>query len=257
MDYGSPVFDIFGAPHSGDFSAAKFFRYRTFEEPVTSGILARFDDGAVALVEKTIGDGRVLVWTSTLDTFWNDLALQPVFLPFLHQLTKYAAGYAEVNAWQTVGDVTDLERVLATIGQDVVLDGERTVDLIISAPSGERTIIPPSEERALLPLSEQGFYELRQAGRGSKTAEAMVLATNLDLSESDLAKLDPEELVASVTFRELSSGAAETTGETLAEQEGRQGYWWYLLVTAFILLVTETILSNRLSRSRTVAPGVA
>ena len=256
LDYGSPVFDIFGAPHSGDFSAAKFFRYRTFEEPIASGILARFDDGAVALAEKTIGDGRVLVWTSTLDTFWNDLALQPVFLPFLHQLTKYAAGYAEANAWHTVGDVADLEQFFARMGEDVAPDGERKVDLVVSAPSGTRTIIPPSEERALLSLSERGFYELRLAGRGSGTAEAMALASNLDLTESDLAKLDPEELVASVTFRELSDDAAPGAGETVADQEGRQGYWWYLLVAAFILLMTETILSNRLSRTRTVVAGV-
>lgn len=252
LDYGSPVFDIFGAPHSGDFSAAKFFRYRTFEKPIASGILARFDDGAIALAEKTIGDGRVLVWTSTLDTFWNDLALQPVFLPFLHQLMKYAAGYAEVNAWYTVGEVADLEQFFARTGEDIAPDGERIVDLVVSAPSGTRTIIPPSEQRALLSLTEQGFYELRLAGSGSGTAQAVALASNLDLTESDLAKLDPEELVASVTFRDLGADDAPGVGETVADQEGRQGFWWYLLVAAFILFMTETILSNRLSRTRTV-----
>ena len=256
LDYGSPVFDIFGAPHSGDFSAAKFFRYRTFEGPIASGILARFDDGAIALAEKTIGDGRVLVWTSTLDTFWNDLALQPVFLPFLHQLIKYAAGYAEVNPWYTVGEVADLEQFFARTGEDIAPDGKRIVDLVVSAPSGTRTIIPPDEERALLSLSEQGFYELRRAGSGSGTAQAVALASNLDLTESDLAKLDPEELVASVTFRDLIADDAPGAGETVADQEGRQGFWWYLLVAAFVLLVTETILSNRLSRTRTVVSGV-
>ena len=256
LDYGSPVFDIFGAPHSGDFSAAKFFRYRTFEQPIGSGILARYDDGAVALAEKTLGDGRVLVWTSTLDTFWNDLALQPVFLPFLHQLTKYAAGYAEVNAWHAVGEVADLEQFLAVAGEDTAPDGERKVDIVVSSPSGTRTIIPPSEGRALLSLSEQGFYELRQAGSGSGTAVAMALASNLDLTESDLARLDPEELVASVTFRDLSADAAPAAGETVADRERRQGYWRYLLVAAFIFLATETILSNRLSRARTVVSGV-
>ncbi|MGH9336818.1 MAG: VWA domain-containing protein, partial [Vicinamibacteria bacterium] len=103
LDYQSPVFEIFGAPHSGDFSAAKFFRYRAFESPVNEGVLARFDDGAPALVDRRVGSGRVLVWTSTLDTFWNDLARQPVFLPFVHQLVKHAASYAEASSWHTVG----------------------------------------------------------------------------------------------------------------------------------------------------------
>ena len=254
LDYGSPVFEIFSAPHSGDFTAAKFFRYRLFESPVTSGILARFDDGAVALAEKHIGEGRVLVWTSTLDTFWNDLARQPVFLPFLHQMMKYAAGYTAATAWHTVGDVADLDAYIEMMSDDE-RGGERDYDLVVSAPSVQRSIVPPSEERALLPLAEQGFYELRRAGRGSGVASVMSLAANLDSAESDLSSLDPEELVAAVAFREMASGGSGDSGQTPAEQEARQGFWWYLLIGAFLLLVAETILSNRLSRARTVIAG--
>ena len=50
-----------------------------------SQVLARFDDGAPALLERKSGNGRVLMWTSSLDTFWNDLAVQPVYLPFMHR----------------------------------------------------------------------------------------------------------------------------------------------------------------------------
>jgi len=255
LDYGSPVFEIFSAPHSGDFTAAKFFRYRTFETPVTSGVLARFDDGAIALAEKRIGEGRVLVWTSTLDTFWNDLARQPVFLPFMHQVMKYAAGYTEATAWHTVGDVADLDGYVAMMSDEPGGAGERDYDLVVSSPSGERTIVPPSDERALLALSEQGFYELRRVGRGSAAASVMTLAVNLDSKESDLSSLDPEELVAAVAFREMASSASGDSGRTPAEQEARQGFWWYLLIGAFVLLVAETILSNRLSRARTVIAG--
>ncbi len=255
LDYGSPVFEIFSAPHSGDFTAAKFFRYRLFESPVTSGVLARFDDGAVALAEKHIGEGRVLVLTSTLDTFWNDLARQPVFLPFMHQMMKYAAGYTEAAAWHTVGDVADLDAYIEMMSDERERAGERDYDLVVSAPSGERTIVPIFEERALLPLAEQGFYELRRAGRGSGALSVMSLAANVDSAESDLSSLDPEELVAAVALREMASGESSDSGQTPAEQEARQGFWWYLLIGAFLLLVAETILSNRLSRARTVIPG--
>lgn len=258
LDYGSPVFEIFSAPHSGDFTAAKFFRYRPFESPVTEGILARFDDGAVALAEKRIGEGRVLVWTSTLDTFWNDLARQPVFLPFIHQLMKHAAGYTEANPWHTVGEVADLDSYLDRVDSQSGREraGKRDYDVIVSAPSEERTIIPETEERALLPLLEQGFYELRRAGTGSGPAAVMTLAANLDAAESDLSPLDPEELRAAVALREMAPSESGDSGRTPAEQEGRQGFWWYLLVGAFVLLVAETLLSNRLSRSQTVIPGM-
>jgi len=248
LDYGSPVFDVFSAPHSGDFSPAKFFRYRTFDAPVSEGVLARFDDGAVALAEKRVGEGRVLVWTSTLDTFWNDLARQPVFLPFAHQLVKHAAGYAEASSWHTVGEVADLSRYVELAVVDAQpLDSE----LIVTSPLSERTIMPPSSERLLLPIDEQGFYELRRAGSSGRGQELVSLASNLDALESDLAPLDPEELVASVGLRERVAEDAEAQSRTPAEQESRQGFWWYLLVVALALLVAETILSNRLSRATT------
>ncbi len=259
LDYGSPVFEIFSAPHTGDFTAAKFFRYRSFETAVADGVLARFDDGAIALAEKRIGEGRVLVWTSTLDTFWNDLARQPVFLPFIHQLMKHAAGYTEANPWHTVGEVADLDRYLDMVtgqGERVRGSEARDYDLIVSAPSEDRTIIPETEERALLPLVEQGFYELRRAGTGSAALAAMSLAANLDAAESDLSSLDPEELRAAVALREMEPTESGDVGRTPAEQESRQGFWWYLLVAAFVLLAAETILSNRLSRSQTVIPGI-
>ncbi|MDQ3880895.1 MAG: BatA domain-containing protein, partial [Chloroflexota bacterium] len=81
LDRSHPVFELFRAPRSGDWASARFFRYRVLSVQGNSGVLARFDDGAVALAEKRVGKGKVLVWTSTLDNFWNDLALQPVFLP--------------------------------------------------------------------------------------------------------------------------------------------------------------------------------
>ncbi len=248
LDYGSPVFEVFNAPHSGDFSGAKFFRYRAFDSAVTEGVLARYDDGVPALVERRLGSGRVLVWTSTLDTFWNDLARQPVFLPFMHQLVKHAASYAEASSWHTVGEVLDVDRYL-----EMVLEGEsrevrsgREVDLVITSPSSRKTIVPRSEERALLPLEEQGFYEIRRAGGSSVSSSGV--AVNLDTAESDLSPLDPEELVASVTFRETGvAGSGAEADETREAQEGRQGYWWFLLSGALLLLASETLLSNRLS----------
>ncbi|HJS72700.1 MAG TPA: BatA and WFA domain-containing protein [Vicinamibacteria bacterium] len=250
LDYGSLVFEVFNAPHSGDFSGAKFFRYRGFESPVGEGVLARYDDGAPALVERRLGSGRVLLWTSTLDTFWNDLARQPVFLPFMHQLVKHAASYAEASSWHTVGEVLDVDRYL-----EMALEGEakeqtpgRSHDLVITSPSSRKTILSKTEERALLPLEEQGFYEVRRAGAGVSASSSSV-AVNLDTAESDLSPLDPEELVAAVTFREtgIAGAAGENAGDTREAQEGRQGYWWFLLAGALLLLATETHLSNRLS----------
>lgn len=259
IDYGSAIFEIFAAPHSGDFSSTKFFRYWTFASAPAGAVLARFDDGTPALVEHRMGEGRVLVWTSTLDTFWNDLARQPVYLPFVHQLVERAASYAETSSWYTIGEVADLDRLLTLRGAGEGEEGEegretRDYDIVLSSPSQKTTVVPRSEARALLPLEEQGFYELRKGG--DSRSEPSSIAVNLDAAESDLARLDPEELVASVTFRETTPTTATTGNDTRETQEGRQSYWWFLLIGAFLLLISETLLSNRLSRGRPTPGGL-
>ncbi len=74
-------------------------------------MLARFDDGTPALMERQIRrrDGRLL-WMSTLDLEWNDLPVKPVFLPFVHTVTKYLADYSEAPASLTVGQVIPAPR---------------------------------------------------------------------------------------------------------------------------------------------------
>jgi hypothetical protein len=105
LDYDHPIFEIFRLPRSGDFSAARFYRYRRLEAAETARTLARFDDGSPALLEGAYGDGTVLIWASGVENFWNDLAIQPVFLPFTHQVAKHLAGYRE--AWTSRGPVPE------------------------------------------------------------------------------------------------------------------------------------------------------
>ena len=91
FDYGHAVFEPFRAPRSGDFSSARVYGYRVLTAKPGAVTLARFDGGTPALVEGTLGRGRVLVLATTLDLFWNDLALKPVYLPFVHQLARQAS----------------------------------------------------------------------------------------------------------------------------------------------------------------------
>jgi hypothetical protein len=259
IDYDHSVFDVFNAPRSGDFATARFLRYRRLTVRPDSGarraagvadtaagshILARFDDGAPALVEHRVGRGKVIVWASTLDSYWNDLALQPVFLPFVHQVAKYAGRYSGARPWFTAGEVLDLSRHAELTGARRTGEGA----IVVEAPSGAKTRLASSNE-GLVPLHEQGLYEIRPEGAARGMGQRV--AVNLDPAEANLARIDPEELKASVL---ASGGAAMAAGAVLADAptredtERRQTIWWYLLALAGVLLATETLMSNRLSR---------
>jgi hypothetical protein len=242
LEYSHPIFDLFRAPRSGDFSAARFYGYRS--APQTAGsILARFDDGTPALIERKSGAGRVLLWTSTLDLAWNDMPVKPVFLPFVHTMTKYLADYSESPASLTVGQVISAPR--QTPGRGAAVTRGSTVAI---APSGARVSV--ETEDGALELAEQGFYDIRTQGAGADAAT--VLASNVDLSESDLSPMDPRELSAAVAGQAppglTGSGIARPTDEAQAQA---QRLWWYLLVAGGLLLAAETLLSNRLSQNGT------
>ncbi|MDQ3698059.1 MAG: BatA domain-containing protein [Gemmatimonadota bacterium] len=250
IDRSHPVFELFSAPRSGDWGSARFFRYRPVQLETGAGALARMDDGSVALAERRVGRGRVLVWGSTLDAFWNDLPLQPVFLPFVHQLAKYAAGYAEDRPSLTVGEAVD-----ARVQGPGTNDQEPGTELVVTIPSGERVRISPVDSASSAPrsraleLTEQGFYEVRRAD--DRAGPARVIAANVDLAEADLTRLDPEELAVAVAGAGDAAGnGASAAPLTVTERESRQALWWWLLASALVLLAVETVLSNRLSRLR-------
>jgi hypothetical protein len=240
LDYDHPAFALFRSPRSGDFSSARFFRYRRTDAGELGRALARFDDGTPAMVEGHRGEGTVLVWASDLENFWNDLTVQPVFLPFVHEVVKHLAGYTEPRPWYEVGDVLDLAQNTTALG-DVDMEG---AELVVESPSGERTVLEVGEELPMVRLEEAGFHRVRPAGDGR--AWSITAAANLDPRESDLTPLDPEELSAAVTAQGDSEEAGlEAVVLSLEERERRQGLWWYLLVGAAGLLLAETLISNR------------
>ncbi len=247
LDFGHPVLEVFNAPRSGDFASANVFRYRRLGEVDHDAVLARFDDGAVALAERRVGAGRVIAWTSTIDTYWNNVALQPVFLPFIHETAKYLAGHTEVPPFVTIGDVVDLRQYAEalTSGVAVVQALEDGQEVIVEAPDGDRRRIADGED--LLDISAQGFYEI-SVPRG--TERPLLLASNVDPMEADLASLDVEEFVSTVAA-EPPGAEGSLAAETLtpAQQEQRQRLWWYLLMATLLILAFETAISNRLSRA--------
>ncbi len=256
IDYTHPVFALFAAPRSGDLTDASFFRYRDVALPGSEGVLARFDNGAVALTERQVGTGRVLLWTSMLDNYWNDMVLQPIFLPFAHQLVKHAGSFRPPTPSHTVDDVLNLseqgegseaDRLLADLALDAG-DG-----LVALSPSNRSIEVGGGARPGFLPLAEQGFYELRGGGGGGGPGTPAI-AVNVVLAEADLEAMDPGEFAGAVTSPGI--GANGATGAELGpeDRERRQGIWWYLLVAAFLLLALETMVSNLMSRRTASQP---
>lgn len=255
LDYDHPVFELFSGPRSGDFSGARFERFWSLEPAEGTAVVARYDSGEPALLERLVGEGRVLVWTSTLDRYWNDLALQPVFLPFVHRLALHATGYREPERWIEAGGVLELT-ALAGAGAggagSAGLAGEEA-EWVLVDPDGDRQPVEVGEGPTWIEFPRAGFYQValrNDAGR------ATTVAVNPPIAESDLAAVATERVVEAVAG--VAPTATGTAGEDGAAADGetvprRAELWWMLLLLAGLVLGVESVLANRWTRQRPVS----
>ena len=228
-----PVFEVFR--QSGRLAAARVFGYHRATPTEKASVLARFEDGSPALAESSLGSGKVLVFTSTLDSSWNDLPLTPLYLPLVRQMTRYL-GERDRQAWHTVGQTFS-----AQLGTDGAVPA---IDLPNNSRLTERN--QTSSGELIVNVKEPGFYRLRYSGTTD------FAAANLDGKESDFTKLNLEEFTSAITGADAKAEAGTATQAKLTdeEREANQRVWWPLLIAALLLFVTEAVLARRTKMAR-------
>lgn len=82
-------------------------QYRRVLDDASWDVLARFAGGSLALAERPVGEGRLVLFTSDLDNRWNRFPLEPVFAPFVVETARYLTGGARARAVFTLPDVPD------------------------------------------------------------------------------------------------------------------------------------------------------
>jgi hypothetical protein len=253
LDYSHPVFELFKQPHMGDFTVAHFLRYRSLQPGPNDRVLAKFDDGAAAMVERRVGSGRVIAMSSTIDDSWNDLPNHVVFVPLTQLIARYLARYDEPEAWHTVGRMLDISAPVAQIVREGAAgdtkSATRKASGVVMTPGGKQMTLGEGGLQSI-ELQEQGFYSVRLQGVGER--RPYEVAVNLDPAESDLTPMEPNEFVTTATGR---AAAVTPTGQSLEHPEltpedieKKQLWWWFLLLAGAAALFGETVLSNRLSK---------
>ncbi len=150
----------------------------------------RYANGAPALVERRIGNGRVLLWTSTADLGWGNFPLQSVYVPFWTRLVGWLGGELGGAGARLDGTVGEPVEVALVAGDSVEVRG----------PGGERVELErrPGGVRFLPEVA--GAYAV---ARPDEAPTAWV-AVNVPARESDVrpdltidevqAGLDPDKV---------------------------------------------------------------
>ncbi|MGA3042360.1 MAG: BatA domain-containing protein, partial [Bryobacteraceae bacterium] len=119
--------------------------------PGTARVAARLGDETPLLLEKQIGEGRVLVFASTFDNISNDFPLHPAFVPFIEHTANYLARQEEGPSNYVVGAYLELRQAKEQGAAVEVLD-----------PNGARALTLDEATRAQnMPLEMAGFYDVK------------------------------------------------------------------------------------------------
>jgi len=230
-----------GARNTVDLSLARVFRYRELQPGADDRAGARYSDGGAALLERQIGPGRVLLLTTTLDAHWNDIALQPAFLPFLHQSLRYLTAFEPYPNQSAVGAITDVMRYAGALaGADALVVARAQGPLIVESPAAAE--IRVDRQSPLLTLARPGFYQVHHA---TPPGVEITLAANVDPHEANQEMLDVARFVEEIR----ASADSVATGTTLnrrqaAEFEQQQQLAYAILLVVLALTLVEALSAN-------------
>ncbi len=215
-----------------NWGGVEFYQVVKLQLPQTAPnlrVAATLSDGSPLFIDRKIGEGHALVFTSALDNIASDLPLAPVWLPFIDETAAQMGGIGTAPANYKVGSYVEL-RTAKEQGVPVEIVGANDKRLLTLGESTKaRTFQFPSE----------GFFDIRRANGREELA-----AVNADRRESDFAVLAPETIQlwknTGIAPKSGPSGAAsETTRDDRAE------LWLYVLAMLAILAVAESVLGNR------------
>jgi hypothetical protein len=247
ISYRHPLFAPLAGPQYNDFTKIRFWKYRRLNTDAAddTNVIARYENNDPAIIEKPMGKGRIVLFTSSWAPADSQLARSSKFVPLLLSLLGLGSPQAIDAADLRVGDSIPLASLASRAANgsvSVVLPSGETASLAADSSSFDRTDMP-------------GVYRIDANG------EQVAFAVNLDPAESKTQPLPVETLeqLGCKLYKGLSDPAASEQARRQmlnAELEGRQKLWRWVILAALAILAVETWLAGRLARPRRASEEV-
>ncbi len=198
--------------------------------PDAARVIVRLGDQTPLLLEKRIGEGRVVLLTSGLDNLTNDFPLNPAFVPFIEQTARYLGGSERQGGARPVDAYLELRNAK-----------ERAQGVEVTDPEGKRPLtLGEAASAQSFQLTEAGYYRLRLAdGRQDE------VGVNPDPKESNLDVISDDVLALWQGKGGQSSQEAAPAPGPATPHRTPQTVWWYVMLLVFASAVAESVLASR------------
>ncbi|MFA6447893.1 MAG: VWA domain-containing protein [bacterium] len=246
LDSARPLFEKL----SGKAGAA--FRETRFNRPAQIRVngadvstLAELSDGSALLAERRVGRGKVILFASRFDPAETNLPLKPAFIPFIMQLMKYLGeiNRTNSNSYTLGGGIRIQEDVPASVESLVARNAETVAPIeLVRVTDGGGGVFASRADSEL----HEGVYEIRSG----KDKIIDTFAVNSDPREGQLKTLSAsafKKIYSGYKVYFLESGRFSVVDKIIALAYTRRAaaLWFPALLAAILLLLAETVLSNR------------
>ena len=221
---------------AGGWPGVKFF-YALNVDPGTgpdaARVIVRLADQTPLLLERRIGEGRVVLLTSGLDNVTNDFPLNPAFVPFIEQTARYLAGSERQGGARPVDAYLELRNA----GEQARPQAQ---GVEVTDPEGKRPLtLGEAAFAQSFQLTEAGYYQLRLAnGRQDE------VGVNPDPKESNLDVI-PNDVLALWRGKGGESSQVASTSGAATPSKTPQSFWWYVMLLVLAAAVAESALASR------------
>jgi hypothetical protein len=197
-------------------------------DPGQSRVIARLTNQVPLLLEKQIGEGRVLVFASTFDNVANDFPLHASFVPFVEETAQYLGGQQGRSTNVAVDSFIELRSAK---------DQGASVDVI--DPDGKHPLsLKEAATAQSFQVNREGFYEIRRAN-----GRVEMVAVHADRLESDLTTVPQDTLEL---WRNTGRGPETASANSEAASQPRpQSLWRYALLLVLIVAIIESVIASR------------
>lgn len=193
-------------------------------------VLAKLAGGSPLLVEEPLGEGRLLIFTSSLDNSANDFPLHASFVPFVAQTGRYLAGGEEMLSSVVAGTPIALRRTR---------QGGTAADVI--GPEGRHELsFKEGAQAQAFDLARAGFYDVQRAD-----GKRLLMAVHADRRESDLTTIPAETLAL---WRNTGNTTAGVQTPGVERQTEARSLWRYALLLVLAAALAESFWASRYLR---------
>lgn len=213
--------------NTDSWAGVKFY-FAVHVNDANSQVIVRLADQTAVLLEKRVGDGRVILLASGLDNLTNDFPLHPEFVPFVEGIARYLSGIENSTGARVVDSAVELRT-----GKDHAASVE------VIGPDGHQALSLNEAASALtFPFQKVGFYEFRRAD-----GHVDLVGANPDRRESDL-DVAPDDVLSLWRAR---PGERERAPDAESAQSPPQPHelWPYLMLLALGAAVAESLFASR------------